>query len=106
MISKADLSDKLLQLIISEMPLDKLTSGTNDESKEYIDVLTDAMTAVTARMVVAYIGTSMAQNPLMDEEEVVDISDMVHLRLSKHLDFEAGDLMNKLQEQQRPRYDA
>lgn len=101
MISKADLSDRILQLLVKEMPLDQLTTGTGEEAREYIDVLTDAMTAVTARMVVAYIGASVAINPLMTEEEIVEIGDMVHVRLGKHLDFEANDLMEKLEQKSR-----
>jgi hypothetical protein len=101
MISKAELSDKILQLLIKEMPLDDLTSGTDDSAREYFDVLTDAMTAVTARMAVAYIGRAVASNPTMTEDELMELSSMIHVRLASHMDFEATDLMKKLEQTNR-----
>jgi len=96
MLTKSELSDKLIELLLAEMPIEMLTMGTPEQSKEYIDVLTDAMTAVTARMVVAYIGKTVASGSQLNEDEMIQIGETVHQRLADHIEYEANDLMLKL----------
>lgn len=104
MLTKAELSQKVLEFLEQEMPMETLTRGSEEEARQYIDVITDAMTAVVARMTVAYIATAIANNPLLDEDEISQMGDLAHIRLSFHLDAEAADLMEKLEE--RFRFDA
>jgi hypothetical protein len=96
MISKSELSERILELVLKEMPIEQMAHGTPEESKEYIDILTDALTAVTARMVVAYIGAATISDPDMSEDDMIMIGEVVHSRLAKHIDSEANDLMQKL----------
>jgi hypothetical protein len=96
MISKSELSDKILNLLLQEMPKEYLTMGTQEQADEYIDVFTDTMTAVTAKILVAYIGRVIASNPEISEDDISHISDNVHHRLANHVEFEANDLMSKL----------
>lgn len=99
---KAELSDKILEVLLKEWPIEHLTRGTAEEGKEYINILTDSMTAVLARMVVAYVGCAMALNPDMTEEEVIQVGETVHTRLASHMDFEANDLMQEISEKVPP----
>jgi hypothetical protein len=95
---KQDLSNKILDIVLKEVPIENLSRGSVQDADEYFDIVSDALTSVLARLSVSYIGCLSCLNPDLTEEEITNIAGALHYRLSNHIDFEAGDFMNKLSE--------